>query len=200
MSSREQILKTLRSQRLAAVDLPPLEGDFIEYEDPRAQFAEVLASVGGAAVEVSSPEEISRHLAEQEPYAAAAKVVSLVDRVGRCDVSLADVADPHDLADVDYTIAPGHFAVAENAAVWVSTEQQSLQSLRALPFITQHLALVVPANEIVSNMHQAYARLDFAEPRFGVFISGPSKTADIEQSLVIGAHGSRSLVVYLLSD
>ena len=58
--------------------------------------------------------------------------------------------------------------------------------------------LVVPADRVVSNMHLAYRELDFTTPEYGTFISGPSKTADIEQSLVIGAQGPRSAVVYLL--
>ncbi len=69
---------------------------------------------------------------------------------------------------------------------------------RAAPFITQHLVLALEADAIVWNMHQAYA--DLEAEGFGVFIAGPSKTADIEQSLVIGAHGARSLVVMLLED
>jgi L-lactate dehydrogenase complex protein LldG len=58
--------------------------------------------------------------------------------------------------------------------------------------------LIVPADQIVHNMHQAYDRLQFNEPSYRLFISGPSKTADIEQSLVIGAQGPRSLVVFLV--
>lgn len=46
-------------------------------------------------------------------------------------------------------------------------------------------------------MHQAYKKLSSNAIDFGVFISGPSKTADIEQSLVIGAHGALSLSVFL---
>ena len=42
------------------------------------------------------------------------------------------------------------------------------------------------------------ARLRFEEPGFGLFISGPSKTADIELALVIGAHGARSTMVFLV--
>ena len=84
---------------------------------------------------------------------------------------------------------------AENGAVWITEE---LMGHRALPFITQHLAIVINANDIVPTMHQAYKRIGDARQGFGTFIAGPSKTADIEQSLVIGAHGSRSMTVFLL--
>ncbi len=88
----------------------------------------------------------------------------------------------------------GEFAVAENGAVWVSG---NAMKHRALLFLAQHLALVVSEKEIVRDLHQAYSRLSFSENGYGVFISGPSKTADIEQSLVMGAHGPRSLTVFL---
>ena len=91
----------------------------------------------------------------------------------------------------------GEFAVAENGAVWLTDARLKH---RATLFITQHLALVVPRNEIVNNMHEAYQRLQFSGRGYGLFLSGPSKTADIEQSLVIGAHGARSLTVFLLGD
>ena len=68
---------------------------------------------------------------------------------------------------------------------------------RAIYFIAQHLVLVVPREALLDHLHQAYERLSFAGAGYGLFISGPSKTADIEQSLVIGAHGARSLTVLL---
>nr|WP_256534367.1 LUD domain-containing protein [Lewinella sp. JB7] len=98
------------------------------------------------------------------------------------------------MAGVDVTVLRARLGVAENGAMWVS-ETEAVH--RVLPFITQHLVLVVRTSDLVGTMHEAYRRIDVAETGFGVFIAGPSKTADIEQSLVIGAHGPRSLTVCL---
>ena len=133
-------------------------------------------------------------LAEIPAFTAATQVVSgVTEIVGNVD--LAAVDDPHMLETVDFAIFPGEFAVAENGAVWVTDERVPH---RAIYFITQHLALVVPADQMVHNLHEAYARISLGTSSLGVFISGPSKTADIEQSLVIGAHGPRSLTVFLV--
>ncbi len=85
-------------------------------------------------------------------------------------------------------------AVAENGSIWVSDNEIPV---RVLPFIVEHLVLVLSAKDIVPYMHQAYDKLSNLDSDFGVFIAGPSKTADIEQSLVIGAHGALSLTIFL---
>jgi L-lactate dehydrogenase complex protein LldG len=92
----------------------------------------------------------------------------------------------------------GKIGVAENGAIWVDEETMGV---RALPYITERLMLVVKASDLVWNMHQAYQKLGGDIPGFGAFIAGPSKTADIEQALVIGAHGPKGLqVVVVRSD
>jgi L-lactate dehydrogenase complex protein LldG len=195
MNAREQILGAIRKQTPPTAELPALDANWIQYTDARQQFIDSLASVGGNAFVVESTEQIDSQLEQLEFYELGAKVCSLVADVGHANVVLHEIADPHELEDLDVAIMPGEFAVAENAAVWVTDRGVKH---RVIYFLAQHLVLVVPANEIVHNMHEAYERLEFGGPGFGTFISGPSKTADIEQSLVIGAHGARSLTVFLI--
>jgi len=151
-----------------------------------------------------TPTELNEQLSKLPQVASAQKTASLVPGIGSPNVDWTTIRKPHDLEAVDVAILPGQFGVAENGAVWTTDGNISF---RVLYFLCQHLVLVVPAAAIVDNMHAAYERIaatqgngvrPFAEPEFGVFISGPSKTADIEQQLVIGAHGPRSLTVCLL--
>lgn len=206
MSSKQEILSSIRRHRIEPVEHPSPEGDWITYADPRRQFAETLAGVGGRCVSVAGTEALNTELEQIPAYSDSRRICSLVPGITRANVDLDAVEDAHDLADIDFAVLPGKLAVAENAAVWVTDEDVRH---RAIYFIAQHVALVVPAGRVVSNMHEAYRELAdspggngapglFRKPAFGTFISGPSKTADIEQSLVIGAHGARSLTVFLI--
>jgi L-lactate dehydrogenase complex protein LldG len=193
MASRDDVLRAIRGHRPPPAELPDLAGRGITYADRPRQFAAVLESVGGRCLFTADLAAVNRALAALTEYATAKAVVSLVPGVGAAKVDLGRVENPHELESMDFAILPGRFGVAENGAVWVTGEGVRH---RVIFFIAQHLALVVPAGEILDNMHQAYERLAFTGPGFGAFISGPSKTADIEQSLVIGAHGPRSLTVF----
>ncbi len=195
MNAKQKILDAVRRSRMEPVEAPSLEQTWIQYDDPRGQFADVLAQVGGRCVTVSDVHEINARLDEIPAWREGKRRLTLVDGVEGGNVDLAAIDDPHQLEDLDFVIVEGELGVAENAAVWL-TDQRIRH--RASLFITQHLALVVPAAKIVHNLHEAYQRIAFDGPGFGVFISGPSKTADIEQSLVIGAHGPRSLTVFVV--
>jgi L-lactate dehydrogenase complex protein LldG len=195
MDSKQHILGAIRRSAVPQSDLPELTGPWITYPDKTQQFLELVTSVGGRPVVVPDVAAALADLQQFPPYITAKRIFSTVAGVGTNNVDLEAVADPHDLEDLDITVLPGDFAVAENGAVWVT--DRALKH-RVVYFITQHLVLVVQASQILDNMHQAYAQLAFPDAGFGVFISGPSKTADIEQSLVVGAHGARSLTVYVI--
>ncbi|MBX3415657.1 MAG: LUD domain-containing protein [Pirellulales bacterium] len=186
------MLAAIRAHQLGEAALPRLDRDWIRYDDPLAQFTKLVESVGGRVVFIDREAEIESHLAELPAYQGAKQIVSYVGSIAG-NIDLATIDDPHELETVDWAILPGAFGVSENGAIWVTDEQLKH---RVIYFITQHLVLVLPADQIVHNLHEAYARLQIGTSSQGLFMSGPSKTADIEQSLVIGAHGPRSLTVF----
>ncbi len=197
MESKEHILAAIRKQRVPPRELPNLQQSWITYPDRLAQFTSAVESVGGRCLPVEDNAAANVILNEMPAYSAAREIVSLVPGVANGNLDLETIDDPHRLETLDFAIIPGQFGVAENGAIWVSATGVKH---RATFFICQHLAIVLPWGELVDNMHQAYERLSFGERKFGTFISGPSKTADIEQSLVIGAHGPRSLTVFCIRN
>ncbi len=197
MASRDDILKAVRGHTGERAELPSLAQAWITYPDRRRQFADVLQSVGGRGQFVDSQAHIAAKLGEFAPFTQTKKTVSLLPEAVFGNVDLAAIADPHELEDIDFAVLPAQFGVAENGAVWVTDADIRH---RAIYFAVQHLVLVITTGELIDNMHQAYERLAFPVAGYGAFISGPSKTADIEQSLVIGAHGPRSLTVFVVGS
>jgi L-lactate dehydrogenase complex protein LldG len=196
MSSKQHILEAIRSQQVPPRELPSLAQNWITYPDRYAQFKTVVESVGGRCFSVDDSAQANQILHDTPAYANAKAIVALVPGIGESNVDLRAIDDPHQLETLDFAIVRGEFGVAENGAIWVT---DAGVKHRAAFFICQHLAIVLPGSAIVDNLHQAYERLTIPQPGFGIFISGPSKTADIEQSLVIGAHGPRSLTVLCLA-
>ena len=194
-NTRQKLLDKLRTQMIEDQPLPEvIEGDWIKFDDPLAQFAEAIKFVGGVCTTLNSINELPAKLAEFEQFRAAKRVFSTISEVPG-NVDLNETADAHDLDNLDFVVYPGEFAVAENGAIWLT--DRNLRH-RVIFFITQFLVLVIRRSEMVQTMHEAYARAQPPRPGFGLFLSGPSKTADIEQSLVIGAHGCRELQVYIV--
>lgn len=195
MSNREQILAAVKANQPELMALPQL--DFFVQEQSNLcieQFTSVLTGIGGKVSEVMHMHEIVSALKEHYPLAET-RVVSPLASMQEIINTTVDEHKPHALENVELTILPAHFAVAENGACWLT---EALIPERVLPFITQHLVLIVNKTDILPTMHQAYETIGQQHYGFGTFIAGPSKTADIEQSLVLGAHGARSLWVFLV--
>jgi L-lactate dehydrogenase complex protein LldG len=193
MSSRSKILQAVKKNQPEALTLPQLQAFAQPFQNAQDKFITVLQGIGGEVHEVTDYESIAGIL--QKSFGDAMRVVSTVPALHAIaeKETLYDVA--HHLKTVDLAVLQSHLAVAENGAVWI-TDAHLPQ--RVLPFITQHLAVVVDANAIVPTLHEAYEKIGDGDYGFGVFIAGPSKTADIEQSLVLGAHGPKTMTVFLL--
>jgi L-lactate dehydrogenase complex protein LldG len=159
--------------------------------DPKTKFIDTVRSIGSAVVELDTPGGINEYILQHFP--SGSRNVSMVKTVK--GESFVNMNQPHSFETVDLFVLEGHFGVAENGAVWLTSP---LMGDRVLPFICQHLAIVLKKTDIVETLHQAYERIGDQYFDLGVFIAGPSKTADIEQSLVLGAHGPKTLTIFLL--
>lgn len=191
--SRDKILGSVKHnkwplQPLAEIDLM----EFGVETDNHILFKNILNKIGGKVYEVKNISEIVDMIKKDFPEIN--NIISLVDGIDISTINIKKITSAAELENLDIAVINGRFGVAENGAVWV-TEKDIV--LRSIPFITKHLVIILNKNSLVENMHEAYLHLkDYCEG-YGVFIAGPSKTADIEQSLVIGAQGPLSLSLFL---
>lgn len=193
MSAREKILATVKQNQPPASDLPVIVNYAQNYPDVAEKFIEVLRFIGGSVILADGFEQITNII--KGNFADAQRIVSTcVELSAVAEISMS-VDNPHDLANVDLFITASNLAVAENGAVWITDNQVYA---RVLPFIAQQIAVVIKKENIVETMHDAYDIIANAEYGYAAFIAGPSKTADIEQSLVLGAHGPKTMTVFIM--
>lgn len=189
MSSREEILNRLRNNLRETYDMPDLSFCKLTFDDPVAQFIETASTTAGAKViEMKEGDDINDLIRQAYPDA---KVISSNVEGVKADRNPDTVATAQDLDGTDVGVIKGEVACAENGCVWVPQTMKE----KAICFISEYLVLIVDRKNIVSNMHEAYQRIEMPEYGFGSFISGPSKTADIEQALVYGAQAARGMTI-----
>jgi L-lactate dehydrogenase complex protein LldG len=192
MTAREEMLARVREARVASglsfVEHPG-RFDYVAVPNPLERFAEVSAA-GGARV-VRTTRSALPALAD-ELGAARGVILSTVHEIA---ATVARGTSLHALADVELCVLEGQLGVAESGAIWV---RLPTADTRAALFLAEHVLLVLRTDAVVGTMHEAYATVDVTASNFGCFVAGPSKTADIEQALVIGAHGPTGLTVALV--
>jgi L-lactate dehydrogenase complex protein LldG len=192
MSSREQILNAIKTNQPTLVPLPSLDV-FANNDAPDVEhYINTLQGIGGKVIVVENGVAIADLLKAEFP--AAERIISTVATLQISTELGWQQLNPNDLESVDLAIIKAQFGVAENGSIWV-TETDT--EVRVLPFICENLAAVLSKKNILNTMHQAYDTIANADYGFGVFIAGPSKTADIEQSLVLGAHGPKTMTIFL---
>lgn len=195
MSSKANILEKIKqNQPLSVSALPDLSFLGLENYENLDKFKTMLQSIGGDYVEVADYDAIIDFI--KKNYNTEKRIITTLPELSQIGATDWMSDDPHSLKDVELTIVKAHFGVAENGSLWVTDD---LLGQRIAVFIPQYLAIVVKKDDMVTTMHQAYERIGNQEYNFGTFIAGPSKTADIEQSLVLGAHGARGLIVFLMN-
>lgn len=193
MSSKEDILKKYRANVKQKFDMPRLDDiKAVSYPDPLAQFVTMSKTVGGQVVEIAEGQDINAKIRELFPDAK--EIASNLPEVTIATRNPDTVEQTSDLNGTDVGVIQGVFGVAENGCIWIPQTMKE----KAVCFISENLVILLKRTEIVNNMHEAYRRIEFNDYGYGSFISGPSKTADIAQVLVMGAQAARSVTVFLM--
>lgn len=200
MSTREEILSRLRKNTRETYDLPDLSSiKPITFADPVEEFkVKTTTTAGAKLIELAADGDLNQAI--REAYPDAKIIASNLPGVD-ADMNPDAVENAQQLMQVDVGVVEGRIGVAENACIWIPQQMKE----KAVCFASEQLVIVLRCQDIVNNMHEAYERIAksqefFQQYPFGTFISGPSKTADIESALVYGAQAARGVTVILLSD
>lgn len=191
--SREHILAAVLQNQPPLSPLPDISIFKVSEADLAAKYTDIFTGIGGQVFSVTMMDTVKQLISEN--FDTAKRIVSTLPELSDVAEIFSEEVDPHSFEDVELAIIRSHLAVAENGAVWLTEDGMGQ---RIIPYICQHLAVVVDQSSIVSTMHDAYEKIALQDYGFGGFIGGPSKTADIEQALVMGAHGPLSMCVFLI--
>ena len=197
MSNKDDILKKYRANVKEKFDMPDLSDiKAITYPNPLVQFVKMSEMVGGQVIEVDAGRDINVLIRELFPEAK--EIASNLPEITIATRNPDTVGRARDLNGTDVGIIRGQFGVAENGCIWIPQTMKE----KAICFISENLIILLPKSQIVNNMHEAYTRIEFDKTYdgYGTFISGPSKTADIAQVLVMGAQAARSATILLLPE
>lgn len=193
MNSREKILNAIKQNKPSEFVLPSDVAFPNVYDNVVEKYVETLCAIGGKASVINDLSDVKQLLLRKQQEGV--EVVNAIEGLRDTNILAYTKRKAAELEKVNTVFIKGEIAVAENSAVWISERNMGN---RIFPFICQHLVILITVKNIVGNMHEAYEKIRVDEDGYGVFIAGPSKTADIEQSLVIGAHGPLSLQVFII--
>lgn len=190
---KEDLLQKLRQNTKEQYDMPDINIQGLTYPDLFVQFREMTETVGGKVVSARKTDDINQLI--RNLYPEAKTFASSLPYINIAQKNPDTVTDATDLNGTDVGIVEGKVGVAENGCIWIPQTMKE----KAVCFISEYLVIIIDRQNLVNNMHEAYARIDMDEQyNFGTFISGPSKTADIEQALVMGAQAARGVTVIVL--
>ncbi len=208
-TTKEKILKQVRNALISTRDNPFKEIDFSSpvfkdlEEVAEVEFAQKLAAAGGTFVYCENEKNLLDNLQvlkEQQNW----DTIQTVDENLHHLLQAAGVEIPADeeaFNGIQVGITRCDFLVARFGSVVVSSGLSSGRRMFAYP--ETHI-VIANATQVVSEIKDALKglRIKYPErlPSQITMITGPSRTADIEKTLVMGAHGPRTLFVFMVDD
>lgn len=167
------------------------------------QFLVEIKKLSGVGLKLTSSEidqALKNIITEQKIHKATIwntpllKELNVSDRLRNLGVELvAPNADKNEMAKCDLGITEADFILPETGTIALLSSAGKPRAVSLLPRV--HLAILTP-DALRADMHQVFA--EAKDNHYLVFITGPSRTADIELTVTLGVHGPKNLYVWML--
>ena len=204
--SKENILKRIRKALSHSTPLPfpQSEGNQPLYEplqqEPEVEFAEQFTRLQGKFIYCINQQELAFQLTSLIKKQDWQKVYCVEDKlVAAVSAQLADRLTATGLADCDVSITGCEYLVARTGSIVLSTSSPSGRS--ASVYAPIHICIAY-TSQLVYDIKDA---LQAARDKYGTNLpslitlaTGPSRTADIEKTLVVGVHGPKEVYLFLV--
>jgi L-lactate dehydrogenase complex protein LldG len=189
MSSRDEILARVRKNQPPPQPLPPVPTFDGVTGSALESFKAALVRMGGKLADAPADGNLDALIRKLFPDA---KVICSATPEVKGNRPIDRIRRPQELDDVDVGVVRAVYGVAETGSLWLTEKEFRVNTLG---FLAQHLVVLLDRARIVGNLHHAYRERGQFDARYGVFMTGPSATADIEGVLIHGAQGIRTLTV-----
>jgi L-lactate dehydrogenase complex protein LldG len=208
-TSKEKVLKKIRNALISRIDPPfsNVDMDAALYtssgETPDVQFAQEFTRVGGMFIYCEDVKElvaslriVFEDLPEQNTFCQEEMIGEILQEAG-----VPFHSDKQDFLDTRIGITGCEYLIARTGSIMVTSRQTRGRRINAYP--DSHVVIGF-STQLVPDLQQAFQRLRQKYgnkiPSMISVITGPSRTADIEKTLVIGAHGPRNLYLFFVDD
>jgi len=186
---------------LSPVILEPRQPESVDSEV--ASFLDEIKKLSGVGEKLSSAEiqsALKNLVTEQNILKATVWNTTLLDQLQiaehLCALGVELVspnADKHEMALCDLGVTEADYILPETGTLVLRSSSEKPRAVSLLPRV--HLAIVHP-DKLRADMHQVFA--EAKDSHYLVFITGPSRTADIELTVTLGVHGPKNLYVWML--
>jgi L-lactate dehydrogenase complex protein LldG len=206
-TSREKILKKIRGALISKTESPyaSLDTETSVYhpfdDEPDFVFAKEFTRVSGQFIYCENQSELKKNLTAlfsenrwSNIYCREPDIIKLVQSTG-----INVLSDEEQLTESKVAITFCEFLIARLGSIMISSAQASGRKLIVFP---ENHIVIAYTGQIVAELKDALIKMkekyNNRLPSLVSVITGPSRTADIEKTLVMGAHGPRMLYLFLL--
>lgn len=208
-TSREKVLKSVRNAGIVQAECPYNDIDFTSSvfkknsESLDVAFAEAFTNIAGKFVYCESLEDFYQNFKALYFELNWNKLYCFEDKIKQMllDCGILFFEDKNSITKAEQGITSCEYLISRLGSIMVSSAQAGGRRMFVYPDI--HI-VVAYTSQLVEDLSDA---LNAITEKYGKdlpslvsVISGPSRTADIEKTLVMGAHGPRELYVFLIED